>query len=58
MEFVYKSQEAEAVAIGQRVDMLATDPQPDERMPEARQDTCCGKGNGKDMPLPAPQLDE
>ena len=58
LEFLYKNQEAEAVAIEQCVDMLVTEPQPDEPMPEAHQGMCSGKGNGKGMPLPVPQLDE
>ena len=41
MEFVYRNQEAEAVAIGQSVDMLVTEPsKPDDRMPDADEDMC------------------
>ena len=56
VEFLYKTQEAKAVAIGQCVDMLVTEPQPDEPMPQAHQDMCSGKGKGTGMLLRVPQL--
>ena len=54
VEFLYRSQEAKAVAIGQCVDMMVAEPQPDEPMPKDHQDMCSGKGTG--MLLRVPQL--
>ena len=56
VEFLYKNQEAEAVAIGQCVEMLFTEPKPQEAMPDAHQDMCKGKGSGKGKPRRAPQM--
>ena len=56
MEFLYRTLEAKAAAIGQCVDMLVTEPQPDEPMPKAHQDMCSGKGKGTGMLLRVPQL--
>ena len=58
MEFMFRSQEAEAVALGQRVEMLFTERKPHEAMPHAHQDMCKGKGSGKGRPLRVPQMGE
>ena len=51
VEFLCRTQEAKAVAIGQCVDTL-----PDEAMPEAHQDKGSDKGSGRGMLLRVPQL--
>ena len=53
VEFMYRSQEADAVAIGERVDMLLTEPV--EPMPDAHQDMCSDKGCAKGRPLRVPR---
>ena len=54
VEFMYRNQETEAVAIGECVDMLFTElVQP---MPDAHQQMCSGKGSAKGRPLRVPQM--
>ena len=53
---MYRNQEAEAVAIGECVDMLFTELV--EPMPDAHQEMCSGKGSAKGRPLRAPRMGE
>ena len=53
---MYRKEVAEAVATGECVDMLFTEPV--EPMPDAHQDMCSCKGSAKGRPLRVPAMGE